>query len=120
MELGESSDRRPAVARTLKLRLLGLLGASLVLLSACAPEEQTEYTQDTNTNFFAACSDAVTDSQVQVELCQCIYTRLEVTIPYQKLKVLDEELVADPELALQPEFVEIVANCIVTSLEQLS
>lgn len=114
MELDRPQLRktRPATRR-LTLRFT-LVVAGLVLgFAGCAPEAQTEYSQDTNVNFFAGCSDPETDSALRVELCQCIYQRIQLQIPYEKLDVLDDELVADPEFRLQSEFVTVIADCVI-------
>lgn len=92
------------------------MAVGLILgLAACAPEAQTEYSQDTNVNFFAGCSDPETDSALRIELCQCIYQRIQLQIPYEKLDVLDDELVADPEFRLQSEFVTVLADCVIST-----
>lgn len=94
----------------LRVLLIGLFGLAV---SACAPEPQTEYSQQTEDNFFAACTDPVNDSILHTRLCQCVYQRMRVVVPYGRLVVLDEEMVADPELRLQPELVELIADCVI-------
>ncbi len=84
-----------------------------LVVSSCAPEPQVEYTLETQTNFLAGCVDPTSDSGLHVRLCQCLYQRLHVVVAYERLKVLDEEMVADPELKLQPEFVELIADCVI-------
>ncbi len=86
---------------------------ALVVVAGCSPEPQTEYTKETASNFFAGCTDPKVDSLLQTRLCQCVYQRMNVSIPYERLAVLDGELAADPELRLPREFVSLIAECVI-------
>ena len=85
----------------------------VLTLAGCAPEPQSEYTKETASNFFAGCTDPKSDSLLHTRLCQCVYQRMSVTIPYDRLAVLDAELAADPELRLPRDFVALVADCVI-------
>lgn len=89
------------------------LSCLALALAACAPEAATEYSTDTDENFFAACTDPTADPDLQTRLCQCIYQRIQIAVPYERLSVLDDELVFDPELQLAPELVEVLAACVI-------
>lgn len=104
---------RPIGVSRLTLPRLAALVLYGLAAGACAPEAQTEYSADTSTNFFAACSDPVGDDLLQRRICQCVYQRMEIELPYNRLVALDEELVTDPELKLAPTLVNFVAECVI-------
>ncbi len=114
-----SNRRSPTQNRSTRYRCfpqprVGLLVLAFGLVGAgCAPEPQTEYSQETEDNFFAACTDPLSDALLHTRLCQCVYQRVRIQVPYGRLAVLDEEMVADPELKLEGELVEIIAECVI-------
>ena len=103
----------PSTVQGVAIRRLTFIFGLGLATSACAPEPQVEYTLETETNFLAGCISPASDSGLHVRLCQCVNERMRVVIPYERLKVLDDEMLADPELKLQPEFVELIADCVI-------
>ena len=94
--------------------------AALVImpvLAACTEESQTDFTDDNETGFLAACSEPLEDAPLVGDICRCVFEQTQADFPFEEFTALDDVLKADPEQELQSEINVIIANCVISEAD---
>ena len=122
MSLGGGSNRVLWIAAAV-LAVVGLIG--LVLLfgqgggddddsggtttseATSTTEEATGYNATIEANFMNSCT---ADPQPGQAACQCIYDKIEATVPFDRFVEIDQQLTDDPNARPQ-ELVDIFNQC---------
>ena len=107
----------PSPAPRRARRRMALVGAvlALLLLGGCTgrPPTPTDYGDTTRTNFMRGCTEEAEGVNVSnpQDYCECSYTEIVKTIPYDEFKKINSELSDDPG-PLPPKMVKIRDTCI--------
>lgn len=103
----------PAATFTeVRLRIIAT-GALLACLAACGAEAPTEYSQENEDAFLAACSDAAIDGIFEQRVCRCVYQEAEATIAFDRFLEINEQL-ADAESPVLPDdLLDLIADCVI-------
>jgi hypothetical protein len=107
-------DRLP-VRSVARVAFVALAFASVI--AACSEESQTDFTDDNETGFLAACSEPVEDAPLIGNICRCVFEQSQADFPFEEFTEMDEVLKADPEQDLQAEINVIIANCVISEAE---
>ncbi len=91
----------------------GLAMVCLGTLMSCGVDEPTEYSDENREAFLAACTDADTDGLFQQRVCQCAYDEAEATLPFERFREIEAELLNSLEPALPEDFLDLLATCII-------
>jgi hypothetical protein len=98
-------------------RRTALIGAvlALLLLGGCTgrPPTPTDYGDTTRKNFMLGCTEEAEGAGVSnpQDYCECSYTTIVKTIPYDDFKEINSELSDDPA-ALPQKMLDIRDDCI--------
>ena len=102
-------------------RVVALVAASTLALTACAEEEPQDFTADNRTGFLAACTQPLEDSRTISAVCQCVFDETQAQLTFEEFRSIDDELVAQAEAeetpedgqALPDDLAEIIASCLI-------
>ena len=83
------------------------------MLVSCSVDEPTEYSDENREAFLAACTDTDTDGLYQQRVCQCAYDEAEATIPFERFREIEAELVDAEEPVLPDDLLDLLATCII-------
>lgn len=99
--------------------------AAIIVLAGCGESEPpTDYTSANRNAFLAACSRPLDDPRLLSEVCDCVYDRLELEMPFDEFVELSEALIppetevdgaapSAPPATVPEEVTAIVADCFV-------
>ena len=87
------------------------------ILTACADETPTEFTDDNRSGFLAACSQPLEDTRLVNQICQCVFDETQSAIPFAEFSEIDAALIENPESNLPLEINQIIADCVVEEAE---
>ena len=99
--------------------MLVMVAALVIMpvLAACTEESQTDFTDDNETGFLAACSEPLEDAPLVGDICRCVFEQTQADFPFEEFTALDDVLKADPEQELQSEINVIIANCVISEAD---
>mgnify|MGYP007025639228 CR=1 FL=1 len=91
--------------------------AALAILGGCGQDAPEDYSQQTRDNFLIACTAPLEDSRLDVQICQCVFDKAQVRMPYERFASFDQSLIDNPEAVVPAELVDLIAECVVEEAE---
>ena len=99
--------------------------ALMVFVASCSSDEQADYTEVTEREFLAACTDPLNDDRIIADLCECVFDRIQTEVNYEDF-VRDDKTVISANSTNStigtantiPEvYAEFVADCVIEEAE---
>lgn len=103
--------------RSRRLVVVVVVAALGLFAAGCSEDAQTDFNDENQDGFMAACTEPVEDSRLVAGICQCVFEQIQLQGDFAEFEAIDAELIETPSLELPQQITDFIAQCVIEEAE---